>query len=195
MEPALFLDRDGVITVEKGYITDPDDLEFIDGSANAIMRFNDLGIRVFIVTNQSAIARGLMTLKRYCEIEERLAQMLLKEGAYVTKTYLSPYHKDGIIPEYAIDHSTRKPNPGMLLQAADEYKIDLRKSWMVGDNVTDLDTAINAKLKGFTLVESGLGKRFIEDIKKKYVDGRQSLFVSSSPLFIYAANEIEHELR
>ena len=165
-EPALFLDRDGVITVEKGYVTDPDDLELIEGSTEAICRFNELGIKVFIVTNQSAIARGFMTLERYYEIEKKLDQMLAEQNAIITKTYFSPYHKDGVVPDYSIDHISRKPNPGMIFQALEEYKIDLKESWMVGDNISDYWTAANADLKCFFLTKTGLGRKFYDEFHR-----------------------------
>lgn len=147
LEPALFLDRDGVVTVEKGYITDPGQLELIEGSASAIRKFNDLRIKVFIITNQSAIARGLVTINTYHKIERMVSEMLLEYGVSITKTYFSPYHKDGIVSEYAVDHITRKPKPGMFLKAKEEYDIDLKRSYMVGDNITDYESAVNAKLK------------------------------------------------
>ena len=164
-EPALFLDRDGVVTVEKGYITDPDDLELIDGSSDAICMFTKLGMKVFIITNQSAVSRGMMTIERYFEIENRLNEMLSEQNAKITKTYFSPYHKDGVIPEYAVDHISRKPNPGMLLQASEEYEIDLSRSWMVGDNITDYWSAANASLEGFILTKTGLGRKFSSNYK------------------------------
>ena len=148
VRPAAFLDRDGVINVDQGYTHRPDDLQFVPGAVEAIRNLNDRGYYVFVVTNQAGVARGLYSLddaRRFnLEIQERLA----REGAHVDRFYISPYHPDGVLPEFAVDHWDRKPNPGMLLKAMSEWPVVRERSFLIGDNDSDITAAERAGVAG-----------------------------------------------
>ncbi len=148
VRPAAFLDRDGVINVDHGYSHRPDDLQFGPGAVEAIRNLNDRGYYVFVVTNQAGIARGLYGLdnaRRFnLEIQERLA----REGAHVDRFYISPYHPDGVVPEFAVDHWDRKPNPGMLFKAMSEWPVVQERSFLIGDKDSDIKAAERAGVSG-----------------------------------------------
>lgn len=132
-EPAcvVFLDRDGTINREVHYLSHPDQLELLPGSATGLRSLRNAGCRLVVVTNQSAIARGLIDRKRLDEIHGRLAEMLFAEGVEIAGWYACPHHPDA-------GCSCRKPGKGLFEQAARELEIRPERSWMVGDQLTDL---------------------------------------------------------
>lgn len=146
---AVFLDRDGTINKHLGSdITNPDDIELIDGIATAINRFHQLGYLVIIITNQPAIAKGKCTFSMLEKIHGRLETLLGKEQAFVDGIYFCPHHPksgfEGEIKELKINCSCRKPKPGMLLSAKKDFNINLEQSFMIGDKETDVEAAVNA---------------------------------------------------
>ena len=147
-QKAVILDRDGTINVLRDYICSPDEIELIDGAADAIKRFHSLGYLVIVVTNQPVIARGQCSFETLSEIHNRLEMLLGEQGAYLDKIYFCPHHPkkgfEGEIPELKIECGCRKPAPGMLLRAAEEFNIDLSLSYMVGDSEKDIFAGINA---------------------------------------------------
>jgi D,D-heptose 1,7-bisphosphate phosphatase len=150
-QKAIFLDRDGVINKEHGFITKPDDFDLIDGVAEAIRQINISGYLAIVVTNQPVIARGDCTLEELDLIHQKMETELGKEGAYIDALYFCPHHPDkgfpGERPEYKINCNCRKPKPGMLLQAAKDFNIDLKQSWMIGDSDRDMQAGIAAGCK------------------------------------------------
>lgn len=156
-QPALFCDRDGVLIEEVGYIRDPVDVRLIAGVGAAIARFNAAGIPVVSVSNQSGVARGLITITQVEAVQARMIELLAAEGAKLAGLYYAPHHPDGTVPEFTGESEDRKPRPGMLLKAARALPIDLGRSWMVGDRVTDLEAGWNAGVAGTVLVETGYG--------------------------------------
>ena len=140
---AIFLDRDGVINEYKGFITDIDELELTDGTAQAVKRINASGYLAIVVTNQPVIARGQVSLEELDEMFRKLKTQLGAEGAYVDDIYYCPHHPDrgyeGERIEYKTDCECRKPKTGMLLAAARRYNIDLSGSWVIGDTTSDLE--------------------------------------------------------
>lgn len=157
MKPAIFLDRDGTLNEEVGYLHLPEDVTLISGAARAIARLNALGIPVIIVTNQAGIGRGKYGWQEFQAVTDRIAELLGKEGAHVDGVYAAPHHEKGV-GEYAHpDHPDRKPNPGMLLRASRERDLDLAKSWMIGDKAIDLEAGRNAGCR-VVLVLTGYGK-------------------------------------
>ena len=138
---AVFLDRDGTINRYVGFLRKPEELELLDGAAEAIRRINRSGYLAIVVTNQPVIARGEVTWECLDEIHRKLETLLGREGAYLDGIFVCPHHPDrgfpGERPEYKIDCSCRKPKPGLLLQAAERYNIELEKSWMIGDQPQD----------------------------------------------------------
>lgn len=138
---AVFLDRDGTINKYVGFLRKPEELELMDGAAEAIRRINRSGYLAIVVTNQPVIARGEVTWEGLDEIHRKMETLLGQEGAYVDDIFICPHHPDkgfpGERPEYKIDCDCRKPKPGMLLRAAEKYNIDLSESWMIGDSARD----------------------------------------------------------
>ncbi len=154
MTRAIFIDRDGTINIDKDFLADPEDLELIDGSADAVKLANELGLKVIIISNQSGVARGIMTARQVDAVNSRLVEMLNSRGGKVDAIYYCPHH-----PKYGghVNCECRKPNPGMLLRAKKELDLDLEKSFMVGDKWSDVKCGENAGT--FTsLVRTGYGE-------------------------------------
>jgi D-glycero-D-manno-heptose 1,7-bisphosphate phosphatase len=136
---ALFLDRDGVINVDRGYIHHPDQFEFMTGIFE-LARFavNELGWNVVVVTNQSGIGRGFFDESAYEHLTHWMCDRFADENAPITKVYHCPYHPEFGIGAYRKDHPWRKPKPGMILQAAADLDLDLLRSAIIGDSTDDM---------------------------------------------------------
>lgn len=156
-QKAIFLDRDGTINKYVGFLRNIDDFELIEGVVEAIKLINQSGYLAIVVTNQPVIARGEVTWEELNEIHKKMATLLGKEGAYVDGIYICPHHPDkgfeGERPEYKIDCDCRKPKPGLLLQAAKDFNIDLSESYMIGDSHRDVEAGENAGVKKSIRVE------------------------------------------
>ena len=141
-QKAVFLDRDGTINKYVGFLRNIDDFELLPGVSNAIKTINNSGYLAIIVTNQPVIARGEVTYEELNTIHNKMQTLLGREGAYVDAIYYCPHHPhkgyEGEIPELKIECECRKPKPGMLLEAANDFNIDLVQSWMVGDGENDI---------------------------------------------------------
>lgn len=147
-QKAIFLDRDGTINKYVGFLRDIDSFDLLPGAAEAIRKINESGYLCIVVTNQPVIARGEVTEQELELIHNKMETLLGKEGAYIDDLYYCPHHPhkgyEGEIPELKIECNCRKPRPGMLLQAAEKFNIDLEESWMIGDSETDIITGLNA---------------------------------------------------
>lgn len=141
-QKAVFLDRDGVINKYVGFLRDIDEFELIEGVTEAIKKINESGYLAIVVTNQPVIARGEVTYDELQEIHNKMETHLGKEGAYLDAIYYCPHHPhkgyEGEIPELKFDCECRKPKPGMLLKAAEDFNVDLSQSWMIGDSESDI---------------------------------------------------------
>ena len=150
-QKAIFLDRDGTINKYVGFLRNIDDFELIEGVSEAIKKINSSGFLAVVVTNQPVIARGEVTYEQLDEIHNKMETLLGKEGAYLDAIYYCPHHPhkgyEGEVPELKFDCECRKPKPGMLLKAAEEFNIDLSNSWMVGDGDNDVLAGIAAGCK------------------------------------------------
>lgn len=150
-QKAIFLDRDGTINEYVGFLRNIDDFKLINGVSDAIKKINNAGYLAIVVTNQPVIARGEVTYDELRSIHNKMETLLGYDGAYVDAIYFCPHHPhkgyDGEIPELKIECDCRKPNPGMLLQAAEDYNIDLSQSWMIGDGENDIKAGIAAGCK------------------------------------------------
>ncbi|MFI4910555.1 MAG: D-glycero-alpha-D-manno-heptose-1,7-bisphosphate 7-phosphatase [Sedimentisphaeraceae bacterium JB056] len=135
---AVFLDRDDTIVDDPGYITKPEQVKLLPGVGDALRRLRLLGYKLIIVTNQSAVARGMITEDDLSLINNKLLSLLDAKGIKIEKVYYCPFHPEGIIEEYKKESYLRKPNPGMLFTARDEMDIDLEASWMIGDSFRDV---------------------------------------------------------
>lgn len=139
---ALFLDRDGVVNVEKDYLYKIEDFEFIDGILDVCRYFLNLGYKIIIITNQSGIARGYYTINDYEKLTAWMVDEFKKNGIEITKVYHCPHH-----PEISGECECRKPKSGLFLQAKDEFDIDMQNSIIIGDNQRDIESAINVGIK------------------------------------------------
>lgn len=157
--PALFLDRDGVIVEEVDYLSRVEDIRIIPGAAAVIAAANRLSIPVVIVTNQAGIGRGYYDWPEFAAVQEAILAELALHGALIDAVYACAHHPDGKGGYAHADHPGRKPNPGMLLRAAAELTLDLPRSWLVGDNLTDIEAARRAGLAGALQVATGHGRR------------------------------------
>jgi len=146
-DKAIFLDRDDTLIEDPGYINNPDQVKLLDGVAEALIELKALGYKLIVVTNQSVVARGIVTEKVLGEIHDRLKQLLAEKGAFLDRIYYCPYHPDGIVPKYRKESNCRKPSPGMLLRAADEMDIDLSQSWCIGNSRRDVEAGLRAGCK------------------------------------------------
>ena len=164
--PAAFFDRDGVFNADQGYVHRLEDLTWIPGGPEAVRRLNDLGYLVIVVTNQSGIGRGYYDEAAMHAVHAALDQHLATAGAHVDAVYFAPHHEDAVEPRYRHpDHPDRKPNPGMLLRAMQDFAIDRERSFLIGDKESDMEAARRAGVKGH-LFEGGdldaLVRRIVE---------------------------------
>lgn len=169
-QKAIFLDRDGTINKYVGFLRNIDDFELIEGVSEAIKLINQSGYLAIVVTNQPVIARGEVSWEELNEIHRKMATLLGKDGAYIDGLYICPHHPDkgfeGERPEYKIDCDCRKPKPGLLLQAAKDFNIDLKKSYMVGDSHRDVEAGENAGVKKSIKVEENKENGLLEVVKE-----------------------------
>jgi D-glycero-D-manno-heptose 1,7-bisphosphate phosphatase len=157
-QKAIFLDRDGTLNAIKGFINKSEDLELLPGVTEAVKYINDSGYLAIVITNQPVIARGEASPEDLEEIHNKLETDLGREGAYLDDIFFCPHHPDKGFPgeraEYKIDCSCRKPKPGLIFRAAQKYNIDLSQSYMVGDDIKDIQAALAAGCKPVYLKNS-----------------------------------------
>jgi D-glycero-D-manno-heptose 1,7-bisphosphate phosphatase len=146
--PAAFLDRDGVLNVDHGYTHRPEQLEWIDGAPEAVRLLNEAGYLVFVVTNQSGIARGYYDEEAVKSFHAHMQKDLASHRAHVDAFYYCPHHPEGTIKSLAVHCRCRKPGPGMLEQAAGKWPIDRDASFLVGDKDEDIAAARAFGIRG-----------------------------------------------
>lgn len=157
--PCVFLDRDGTVSREAGYINHPERIELLPGSATAIRQLNENGVLAVLTTNQAGVGRGYFTEDVLHKIHERLQQQLAMKRARLDAIYYAPTHPDSKIERYRRNDAMRKPGTGMIEKACREFAVDLSRSYVVGDKSTDIEFARNAGVKGvFVLSGYGLGE-------------------------------------
>ncbi|WP_419192427.1 D-glycero-alpha-D-manno-heptose-1,7-bisphosphate 7-phosphatase [Engelhardtia mirabilis] len=135
---AVFLDRDGTLITETGYLTDPEGWQFVPGAPAAVARLNRAGVPVALVTNQSAIARGMLDESGLAAIHGRISEGLAAEGAHLDEILYCPFHPDHEVERFGAFASWRKPLPGMLLEAARRFSVDVATAATIGDSDRDL---------------------------------------------------------
>lgn len=166
----IFFDRDGTLNTEVDFLSRPEELELIPHAARAIREANECGVKVFIITNQSGIARGLFSETDLAAVHKRLLALLAREGAHVDGIYFCPHHPDYGTPRYRKLCSCRKPKPGMLRKAVKEHGVRLRDSFVIGDRCVDMEAGRAAGC-GTALVLTGYGSvERDECVKKGKVD-------------------------
>ena len=156
MTRAVFLDRDGTINTEVGYLNHPDQVELIPRAGAAIKLLNEADFKAIVITNQAGIAKGVVREDLLPAIHQKLTQLLGQEGAAIDAFYYCPHHPEGVVEQYRIACDCRKPLPGMLLQAARQFSIDLSASYVIGDKSCDMELARNAGAKA-VMVLTGYG--------------------------------------
>lgn len=154
-KPAIFLDRDGVINKDNGYVSQRDDFEFIEGAIEACIEFQKKGYLLVVITNQSGIARGLFSEDQFNTLTEWMDWSMADRGVDLDGIYYCPHHSEEGQGEYKIDCECRKPKPGMLMNAIEDLNIDVEASILIGDKVSDLQAGIAAGVKTNYLVRSG----------------------------------------
>jgi D-glycero-D-manno-heptose 1,7-bisphosphate phosphatase len=154
----VFLDRDGVVIEDTGYLHSVEQVRTIPGSIQAIARLNRQGWPAVLVTNQSGIARGLYGWQEFENVQREIDQQLALAAAWLDGVWAC-----GIHPQ----HPFRKPEPGMLLEAAEQLRLDLSRSWLIGDKAADLEAAFRAGLRGAILTETGYGAEMREEVTRR----------------------------
>lgn len=154
MIKAVFLDRDGTVNEEVGYLRDLGELRLIPGAGAAIKRLNDADFKVVLVTNQSGVARGYFPEALVHEAHERLGELLRSEGARINAVYYCPHHPSAGNSRYTVDCDCRKPKTGLIDRAVKELAIDVEHAYMVGDKWSDVELAQRARVRA-VLVRSG----------------------------------------
>lgn len=171
---AIFLDRDGTINKYVGFLRSIDEFELIDGAPEAIKRINSSGYLAIVITNQPVVARGEVTVEELDEIHKKLETKLGEQGAYIDGLYYCPHHPDkgfeGEIAELKFDCECRKPKPGLLIRAAEDFNIDLSSSWFIGDGNNDVGAGKNAGCKTALIGTDELGQDITAGNLKAAVD-------------------------
>jgi len=137
---AVILDRDGTLIVDLVYLNDPNKIVYLPGVFEALRLFRDAGFLLFVATNQSGVPRGLVDVRNLDEIHRRVQAQFAGEGTDILSFHSAPYMT-------TVDHPMRKPNPGMLLEVATRYNIDVTESWMIGDRMTDVEAGHRAGMR------------------------------------------------
>ncbi|MFQ5876824.1 MAG: D-glycero-beta-D-manno-heptose 1,7-bisphosphate 7-phosphatase [Acidobacteriota bacterium] len=157
MRPAIFLDRDGTISEEVGYVNHLSRYRLLPNSLEAIRLANRAGFLVIVTTNQSGVARGYFEESLVRQVHDRLRELAVAAGARLDGIYYCPHHPREGSPPYRADCDCRKPRPGMLLRAAREHRVDLARSYAIGDGLPDIEAAAAAGVPGI-LVLTGYGR-------------------------------------
>ena len=173
-QKAIFLDRDGTINKYVGFLRNIEEFELLDGVAEAIRRINESGWLCIVATNQPVIARGEVTVPELEEIHNKMETLLGLEGAYIDGLYYCPHHPhkgyEGEVPELKVECECRKPKPGMLLRAAEDFNIDLEQSWMVGDGENDVRAGKAAGCRTCLLGEGEYGQEMTAESLLEFVE-------------------------
>ncbi|WP_371878117.1 D-glycero-beta-D-manno-heptose 1,7-bisphosphate 7-phosphatase [Ferrimonas sp. SCSIO 43195] len=174
MRKTVFLDRDGVINVDHGYVHQIDQFEFLPGVLDACRQLHDAGYALVVVTNQSGIARGYYDEAQFAHLTQWMKEQFSTAGAPLTAVYYCPHHPDKGNAPYVRDCDCRKPEPGMLAAAAKAYELDLARSFMIGDKNSDMAAGRRAEVRACVLVRSGKPLERIEGADVVVDDLRQA---------------------
>ena len=158
---AVFLDRDGTINEQRGYINHISRFVLLPGTVEAIRLLNQHDFLAIIISNQSGVARGYFPVELVHEVHEHLKGLLRKEGAEIDGIFFCPHYPGGEVEEYSIDCNCRKPRPGLIQNARELFEIDMARSYLIGDRLSDIELAQRCSLKG-VLVKTGYGKGDLE---------------------------------
>lgn len=165
-KPAVFIDRDGTINEQMGYINHLTRFKILPGVAEAIRLLNENNVLAIVVSNQSGVGRGYFPVELVEEIHDYMKKTLEKEGAFFDGIFFCPHYPGASIPEYNMKCSCRKPGTGLIEQAGNSFDIDMSRSYAVGDRITDMEMAARANLKGI-IVKTGYGRGDLEHVFPK----------------------------
>lgn len=154
--PAVFIDRDGTINEQMGYLNHINRFVILEGTAEAIRILNRNQYLTIIVSNQAGVARGYFPIELVKEVHEHMIDLLKKENAFIDGIYFCPHYAGGTVKEYSISCNCRKPNTGLINKACDNFSIDLSRSYVIGDRLSDIELSHRSQLKGI-LVTTGYG--------------------------------------
>ena len=170
MTKAVFIDKDGTLIPDIPYNTDPELIRLNDEAAPGLIKLQNAGFLIIVITNQSGIARGLFTERELEPVKSKIRMLLSGSGIQLSGFLYCPHHPDGKIKEFALDCECRKPKPGLLLQAALKFNIDLRGSWMLGDILNDVEAGNRAGCKTVLIDNGGETEWQIGDYREpKYI--------------------------
>ncbi|MHA1833301.1 MAG: D-glycero-alpha-D-manno-heptose-1,7-bisphosphate 7-phosphatase [Candidatus Baldrarchaeia archaeon] len=164
---AVFLDRDGVICEDVHYLKDPNQLRLLPNVEDAIRLLNEKDWKIIVITNQSGVARGYITLEDLRRIHQKMLTKLRESGAFVHAIYFCPHHPTIGLEPYRKECNCRKPKPGMLFQAAKDFNIDLKRSFMIGDKIIDIQAGKEAGC--LTILISSDRSKIVSDLKADFI--------------------------
>jgi D-glycero-D-manno-heptose 1,7-bisphosphate phosphatase len=160
-KPAVFIDRDGTINEQMGYVNHPSRFILLPGVPEAFRILNQAGFLAIILSNQSGVARGYFPIELIYDIHSMMTQSISKQGGRIDGIYFCPHYPKGSVQEYTVECDCRKPRTGLVKQACENFEIDLSRSYMIGDHYTDMELAERSNIKGI-LVRTGYGAGVIE---------------------------------
>ncbi|MFO7447169.1 MAG: HAD family hydrolase [Ignavibacteriaceae bacterium] len=160
---AVFLDRDGTINEDPGYLGDPDLVKLLPGAGIALSSLKKLGFKLIVVSNQSGIARGLLTNEKVDSVNVRINELLAPDNALIDAFYYCPHHPDFSSEE---DASCRKPSPKLVFEAVKDFNLDINRCYFIGDTVADIECGMNAGIKT-ALVKTGYGEESFSVLQKR----------------------------
>ena len=159
--PAVFLDRDGTINEQMGYVNHISRFVLLPGTAEGIRLLNSHGYLAIVLSNQSGVARGYFPMALIDRVHAHMEDLLAKEGAHIDGIFFCPHYPRGIVPEYSVVCDCRKPGTGMVQKACEKFDIDMRNSYVIGDRCSDIELAVRSHLQGI-MVRTGYGLGDIE---------------------------------
>ena len=151
-KPALFLDRDGIVNVDYGHVHKVQDFHFVDGVFDLVRKAQQAGLDTFVVTNQAGIGRGMYSEEEFFTLNKHMLEQFRRRGLEIVKTYYCPHHPTQGLGQYLQDCECRKPNPGLILEAARDFDLDLKSSIIVGDKESDVGAGISAGLRNVVYI-------------------------------------------
>jgi len=168
--PAAFLDRDGILNRDDGYVHRPEQIVWVEGAIEAVRWLNEQGFYVFVITNQGGVAHGYYEEQHVHDLHDWMQQEMQRHGAHIDAFEHCPFHPDGVVERYKLESELRKPQPGMILKLQREWTTDPRWSFVVGDRDSDVAAAIAAGVAGYKFEGGNLWKFLQERVPLRIMD-------------------------
>lgn len=193
MNRAVFIDKDGTLIHNVPYNADPALIRLLDKAAAGLKLLKDAGYLLIVISNQSGVALGYFQEEDLDGIRRKLQEELSQEGVALDALYFCPHHPEGIVEEYALACECRKPKPGMILQAAANFNIDLRQSWMIGDILHDVEAGNKAGCNTI-LIDNGNETEWKLTPDRQPTELARDIFEAAKKIIAYHANEQAQEI-